>query len=142
MKIAKSIIAAVAVTALLLTGTTAANAGERKPAAPQAVSVGAAASSTGEYEWVCVLGSGNSWSMADGQATTECVGTYLQKYLNGSLVEVVNITSGSVEATATIACVLAVTTSLILALTPGGGWVWLAKTGARAAIAASNPCRA
>lgn len=145
MKIWKSVIAVAAVAALTLTGS-AANASE---AAPGTTSVKAAAtaavassSPTGQYEWVCVLTNGNSWSMTNGQPLTQCHGSYLHKYLNGVRLQVINITAGSVKATASIACVATITAELILVLTPGGGWVWLAKTATRAALAASNPCRA
>ena len=41
---------------------------------------------TGEYEYICQMPDGNSWSLQVGEPTTDCHGSYLQKYINGSMV--------------------------------------------------------
>ena len=53
------------------------------PAAP--------ASATGEYEYICQLTNGSSWSLASGESTTDCHGSFLQKYINGTMVANYNL---------------------------------------------------
>jgi hypothetical protein len=151
MKFWKSTSVALVVLSLILSGGTVANARETvssvgatpsSTVAHAATPALATASTTGQYEWVCVLANGSSYSMVNGEPTTNCKGSYLQKYLNGVQLQVISLTGGGVQATATITCVLAVTAGVLLVFTPGGGLVWLARTAARNAIAASNPCRA
>lgn len=42
--------------------------------------------STGQYEYICQMPNGQSWSLYVGEKTTDCKGSYLQKYINGSMV--------------------------------------------------------
>jgi hypothetical protein len=44
------------------------------------------------YEYICQLADGNSWSLSSGEPTDDCHGTYLQKYINGSMVANYNLT--------------------------------------------------
>jgi RHS repeat-associated protein len=50
---------------------------------------------SGDYEYVCQNADGTSWSMAAGQPTSDCNGTYLQTYIDGSLVSTESLAYGS-----------------------------------------------
>ncbi|MBF4562874.1 hypothetical protein ITJ43_12085 [Microbacterium sp. VKM Ac-2870] len=41
---------------------------------------------TGQYEYICQMPDGNSWSLYVGEQTTDCKGSFLQKYINGNMV--------------------------------------------------------
>lgn len=41
---------------------------------------------TGDYEYICQMPDGNSWSLQVGEATSDCHGSFLQKYINGEMV--------------------------------------------------------
>ncbi len=92
---------------------------------------------TGNYEYICIGTDGNSWSLASGEATTDCHGSFLHKYINGSLVAIYHLAygGGAVSTwTWTSGCIIGVSTSVAaLVLGPTGltEWlVWAAATGA------------
>ena len=82
---------------------------------------------TGDYEYVCVLTDGRLYSMAAGEPTTNCKGSYLQKYLDGRLLSTYHLAYGggaSTEFQWTSGCILATASGVLLIMSPGGTVVW------------------
>ncbi len=79
------------------------------------------ASPTGQYEWVCVLTTGNTYSMRDGEPLTNCKGSYLQKYLNGRQLAVYRLAydgNGAIANVKAEGCLLAVAGGVLTILSP------------------------
>ncbi|MBG6215316.1 hypothetical protein RCH23_003256 [Cryobacterium sp. CAN_C3] len=90
MKKWKGGLAAFAVAAMLLSGISSANAVEAPVTAPLSVSfatTGSGASPTGQYDWMCVLTSGYTYFLPNGEPLSNCKGSYLKRYLNGQQVQ-------------------------------------------------------
>lgn len=83
-------IAVVVGAAMLLSGISSANAAEApaKVASSMVVApMGSGASPTGQYDWNCVLTSGYTYFLPDGEPLSNCKGSYLQRYQNGKQLE-------------------------------------------------------
>lgn len=117
----------------------AANAATDDP--PPAVSISGDASelaapallATGQYEYICIGIDGSSWSLRAGEPTKDCHGSYLHKYINGSLVKIYRLSAtGQVIAHPTrdgVSCLLAVAGGFTAFLNPVGDIVWAASVG-------------
>ncbi|UOE43167.1 hypothetical protein [Agromyces larvae] len=103
------------------------------PAAPEPVAV----PMTGEYEYICQMPDGNSWSLQVGEPTTDCHGSYLQKYINGSMVANYHLAYGGGAAQVppwNTGCVLAVASGVALfVFPPTGATAWVVVGGLTAA---------
>lgn len=98
---------------------------------------GMQAAATGDYEYVCVGIDGNSYSMAQGEPTWNCKGSYLQKYLDGRQLAVYSLDGAGNPASTPpfeTGCVLAVASGVALFVFPPTGAVaWVVVGGLTAA---------
>lgn len=92
----------------------------------------------GDYEHICQLTNGTSWSLASGEPTTNCHGSYLQKYIEGNLVANYNLVyDGGATSTPSIvvgvSCMLSIAGAVGLLFWPPSGaveWVYMSAVGA------------
>lgn len=93
-------------------------------------------SGTGQYEYICIMPNGNSWSLAVGQATTDCKGSYMHKYLDGRLIETYSLApqpAVDVDPVWAAGCMLAVAGGVALFVFPPTntiGWITLSSLSA------------
>ncbi|MGN7799037.1 hypothetical protein [Leifsonia sp. 22587] len=100
---------------------------------------------TGVYSYNCVNPNGSSYFMRPNENLTNCKGSYLQKYINGRMVQSVALVyrgGASVKVTWKSGCILALgTTAASLVFSPPtGGLAWVV-TGAVAAAGISQACK-
>lgn len=92
---------------------------------------------TGQYEYICIGIDGNSWSLASGEPTTDCHGSYLHKYINGVMVANYHLAYGGGAAQnppGNIGCVLAIAGAVSLFyFPPTGVAAWVVNGGLAAA---------
>ena len=135
MKKLTSVLVGLVVVAMALVAPTAANA-----ATPEAVAISASSAApdsvmapmTGNYDYVCVLQDGSSYTMASGEKITNCHGSYLQKYLDGRKLATYNLSYGGGAALNPVpsgGCVLALASGVLLILYPPTGAVAWALSG-------------
>lgn len=84
----------------------------------------------GQYEYICLGVDGNSWSLQSGQPLTDCHGSKLLKYINGSQVATYNLspTGEILDHASSGGCVLAFASGVGLVLWPPTGavaWVYM-----------------
>jgi hypothetical protein len=101
---------------------------------------------TGNYEYVCVLASGTSYSMATGSNLTNCKGSYMQKYLDGRQIAVWSLAFNGLAATnlpPSQGCLvsIALTGAGLVFSPPTGGVSWFASS-AIAAAGIGYSCKA
>jgi hypothetical protein len=91
----------------------------------------------GDYYYVCYESNGTNWTMADGQKTIDCKGSYLHKYVNGSRVATYALAYGGGASQTTqwmTGCVLAVAGGVALFVyPPTGATAWVVQGGLAAA---------
>lgn len=90
---------------------------------------------TGYYSYNCVLTNGSSYFMKPGEKLTNCKGSYLQKYINGKMVQSVSLVYNGKYTTKLSSaagwCVVALTSVAVLAWDPPAATgVWLLGTAA------------
>lgn len=83
----------------------------------------------GYYEYICLGVDGNSWSLSSGQPLTDCHGSKLLKYINGSHVATYNLspTGQILDHASSGGCVLAFAAGAGMILWPPTGavaWVY------------------
>jgi hypothetical protein len=140
MKLMRKAAPAALLAALLVVSVpTVASAAEPTPESPaaataasseaNAVDATVAPRATGQYEWVCVGTDGNSYSMTPGEPTSNCHGSYLQKYLDGSQLATYNLAyngQGELADPDANSCVLGMAGNMMLIIFPPTsieGWV-------------------
>lgn len=101
---------------------------------------------TGNYYYVCVLTSGNSWSLTPGENLTDCKGSYLQKYLDGRQIARWSLTQNGTPATnrpPSEGCLVAIglAGAGLVFSPPTGGVSWFAAS-AIAAAGIGYSCKA
>ncbi|MEU8258107.1 hypothetical protein AB0C06_28020 [Micromonospora inaquosa] len=100
------------------------------PSAPLAIQ-------TGEYEYNCIGTDGSSFWIGPGRPTTDCHGSYLQKYLDGNLLATYNLAYGGGAAQNppwNTGCVLAIAGGVALfVFPPTGVAAWVTLSGLAAA---------
>ena len=88
------------------------------------VAIASPASATGNYVYVCVSQNGSSYTMKAGEKLTNCKGSFLQKYLDGSKQKTVRLAYGGGSAkklTPQQECVLAIAGNVMLLVSPPTG---------------------
>ncbi|MDQ2791429.1 MAG: hypothetical protein M3Y73_17635, partial [Actinomycetota bacterium] len=89
---------------------------------------------TGQYYWNCVGVDGSSYFLAPGAPTTDCKGSYLQKYLDGNQLAVYHLAYGGGAASETgFGCILATAGGVLLILQPELTPIWVLSAGVAAA---------
>ncbi|WP_344405838.1 hypothetical protein [Dactylosporangium fulvum] len=92
---------------------------------------------TGEYEYNCIGVDGSSFWLSPGRPTTDCHGSYLQKYLDGNLLASYNLAYGGGAAQNppwNTGCVLAIASGVALfVFPPTGVAAWVTVGGLTAA---------
>lgn len=105
--------------------------------AAAAISMVPMTTQTGEYEYICIGTDGSSWSLASGEPTTDCHGSYLHKYINGVMVANYHLAYGGGAAQnppGNIGCVLAIAgTVSLFYFPPTGVAAWVVNGGLAAA---------
>lgn len=101
--------------------------------APVVAPAAVAPAGTGDYEWMCVGIDGSIYSMAPGEPTSNCKGSYLQKYLDGRQLATYNLAyngNGSLADPEAGSCVLslAVEGAALVMSPPTGGAAWFAAS--------------
>lgn len=143
-------LAALAIAALLLSGAAPAAAAETV-APTKARSSGTVAatpaiqpmsSPTGQYEWICILTSGHSYSMRNGEPLTNCKGSYLHRYINGRHVGTYRLAygGGAVDYKAE-GCLFAIIGGVLGVMSPAMTIRWVLST-AVGGIGAYSACAA
>lgn len=100
--------ATVAMVAAMLTAGGAANAVGTAPASPTATasvnapSADASTTATGDYYYVCQYPNGTSLTITDGSIGSCQGASYVQEYLDGRLLQSLNVTAAGTPATASI----------------------------------------
>jgi hypothetical protein len=100
---------------------------------------------TGVYSYNCVNANGSSYFMKPNENLTNCKGSYLQKYINGRMVQSVALVyrgGANVKVTWKSGCILALggTAAGLVFSPPTGGLAWFV-TGAIAAAGISQSCK-
>lgn len=144
-------LAALAIAALLLSSAAPAAAAETV-APTKARSTGTVAatpaiqpmssSPTGQYEWICILTSGHSHSLANGEPLTNCKGSYLHRYINGRHVATYRLAygGGAVDYKAE-GCLFAIIGGVLGVMSPALTIRWVLST-AVGGIGAYQACAA
>lgn len=117
--------ATVAMVAAMLTAGGAANAVSTGPQAPTAASVaaapaGASTQATGDYYYICQYPNGSSLTLTGGSIGSCQGASYVQEYLDGRLIQSINVTGAGTPATASIQCVLLIASSTTAIVTGVG----------------------
>ena len=138
--------ATVAMVAAMLTAGGAANAVGTAPASPTATasvnapSADASTTATGDYYYVCQYPNGTSLTLTDGSIGSCQGASYVQEYLDGRLLQSLNVTAAGTPATASILCVVAITSSVTSAVYSVGAGAFALVRIAAADAANLNPC--
>ncbi|KXC05887.1 hypothetical protein [Microbacterium hominis] len=100
--------------------------------------------STGQYEYICQMPNGQSWSLYVGEKTTDCKGSYLQKYINGRMIANYKLAYGGQALASNVdpgGCLLGIASTAIFILWPSSGWTQWAVSGLVAGLSL-KPCYA
>lgn len=104
----------------------ATNATAPSPLAPKEIQ-------TGEYDYFCLAADGSGFWLSQGEATTNCHGSYLLKYIDGNQVGSYNLAYGGGAAQTppwNTGCVLALAGGVALFIYPPTGAVaWVVQGG-------------
>lgn len=88
---------------------------------------------TGEYEYICIMPDGNSWSLYVGEPTTDCHGSFMHKYINGSMVANISLAPQPASSINPHAwdCIFALAGSVALIWDPPAEtWIWITSAAA------------
>jgi hypothetical protein len=126
--------------ALILTGGAANAAGTAPAPTTIAAPADASTTATGDYYYVCQYPNGSSLTLTDGTIGS-CVGaSYVQEYLDGRLLQTINVTGDGEVADASPECIVAVTKAgVALARGPLKAGVYLIRISIESAMG-QNPC--
>ncbi|MBM2615595.1 hypothetical protein JIG36_08455 [Actinoplanes sp. LDG1-06] len=115
----------------LAAGVFAPQAANAAPAAAAPAPATPVAAATGEYDYYCIGVDGSSYMLRPGQATTDCHGSYLKKYINGNQVASYHLAYGGGAAQTVqwnTGCVLAVASGVALFVyPPSGATAWIVQ---------------
>ncbi|CAD5991786.1 conserved exported protein of unknown function [Agreia sp. COWG] len=115
-----------------------------RPSVPEQGLSAEADETTGDYEYNCVADDGSSYFMSDGEVLTDCKGSFLQKYLDGNMLESVELSYGggavSSAPSASDGCIVAYASGAgLIFFPPADAFTWVTN-GAMAAAGITFGC--